>query len=256
MALDEADLPVDLDTGWFVYGVTDADATLPDGLAGIDEEPVRLVVHGRVAVLVSRIVLDRPPGRGADLFAYHGVLDAVAAEDVTVAPVRFGSVLADEQELVEDLLAPEEDYFAELLGGLQGRKELLLQGVYEQELLLGEIVATDPEVADLRSRTRGVPEEVAYSERVRLGELVARAVEERQAADAAYVLDEVVPLTDDLVERPVAGLERAFDVALLVHDSRREELEERLERLAEELHPRLRLQLRGPTAPYDFAGGA
>lgn len=256
MALDGVDVPADLDTGWFVYGVADADASLPDGLAGVDDEPVRLVAHGRVAVLASRIVLDRPPGRGADLLAYHGVLDAAAAEELTVAPVRFGSVLADEQELVDELLVPGEAHFAALLESLQGRQEFLLQGVYEQELLLGEVIAADPEIAELRSRTRDLPEDVAYSDRVRLGELVARAVEDRQASDAAYVLDAVVPLTDDFVERPVVGLERAFDVALLVHDSHREQLEERLERLAEELHPRLRLQLRGPTAPYDFTGGA
>lgn len=243
------------ETGWFVYGVTAAGARVPSDLVGIDGEPVRLVSHGRVGVLTTSFVLDRPPGRGKDLLAYHGVLDAVAAAGTTVAPIRFGSVLDDEDDLVRELLAPGEGELAELIESLQGRAELLLQGVYEQELVLAEVIAADPEVAELRARTKDLPEDLAYSERVRLGELVARAVEERQAADAAYVLDAIVPLVDDLVERPVPGLERAFDVALLVQDSRRPELEERLERLAEELHPRLRLQLRGPTAPYDFAGG-
>ncbi len=102
--------------------------------------------------------------------------------------------------------------------------------------------------------TRDLPEDVAYAERVRLGELVARAVEDRQLSDASLVLDEVASFCDAVVERPVAGLERALDAALLVPESRREELEVRLERLAEELHPHIRLQLRGPMAPYDFVG--
>ena len=43
-------------------------------------------------------------------------------------------------------------------------------------------------------------------------------------------------------------------MALLVDVDRREELENRLEVLAEEVHDRIRLRLLGPTAPYDFAG--
>ena len=56
--------------------------------------------------------------------------------------------------------------------------------------------------------------------------------------------------------RPVSGLERVLDVAVLVDAAQREELENRLEVLAEEVHGRIRLRLLGPTAPYDFAGEA
>jgi hypothetical protein len=242
-------------TGWFVYGVVGAGTTLPDDLDGIDGQQVRLHAHGRVAVLTSPYELERTSGRAADLMAYDAVLDAVARAGVAVAPVRFGSVVEDEEQLREDLLEPGEPVFAATLQRLKGRRQYLLQGVYTQELLLAAVVAADPEVAELRALTRELPEDAAYAERVRLGELVARAVEEQQAADAELVLTDVVPLVEDVAERPVPGLELAFDVALLVPDDQVEQLEERLERLAEELHPRLRLQLRGPTAPYDFAGG-
>jgi hypothetical protein len=131
----------------------------------------------------------------------------------------------------------------------------VVQGIYEQQLLLSDVIEADPEIAELRSMTKDLPEDVGYGERVRLGELVARAVEDRQLSDASLVLDEVAPFCDAIVERPVAGLERVLDAALLVPETRREELEVRLERLAEELHPHIRLQLRGPMAPYDFVGG-
>ncbi len=245
----------DPDTGWFVYGVVDARTSVQAGLTGLDEAPVRCHAHGRVAVLVSPVSLDRPPGRGADLKAYLKVLDTVAELGTPVAPVRFGSVLDDEDALTHDLLAPQEDYFADLLESLQGRCQLVVQGVYEQQLLLSAVIEADPEIAELRRLTKDLPEDVAYAERVRLGELVARAVEDRQLSDASLVLDEVAQFCDAIVERPVSGLERVLDAALLVAEARREELELRLERLAEELHPHIRLQLRGPMAPYDFVGG-
>lgn len=245
----------DPDTGWFVYGVVEARATAPAGLTGLDGASVRCHKHGRVGVLVSPVTLDRPPGRGADLKAYLSVLDTVAELGVPVAPVRFGSVLDDEDALTHDLLAPQEDFFIDLLESLQGRCQLVVQGLYEQQLLLSAVIEADPEIAELRSITKDLPEDVAYAERVRLGELVARAVEDRQLSDASLVLDEMAPFCSAIVERPVAGLERVLDAALLVPEARREELEVRLERLAEELHPHIRLQLRGPMAPYDFVGG-
>lgn len=245
----------ELETGWFVYGVVAASAPVPAGLTGVDEAPVSCHEHGRVAVLVSPVAHDRPPGRGADLRAYSKVLDTIAELGEPVAPVRFGSVLEDEDALTRDLLAPQDDFFAALLEGLRGRCQLVVQGLYEQQLLLSAVVEADPEIAELRSLTKCLPEDVAYAERVRLGELVARAVEDRQLSDASLVLDEAAPFCDAIVERPVAGLERVLDAALLVPEARREELEVRLERLAEELHPHIRLQLRGPMAPYDFVGG-
>lgn len=245
----------DPDTGWFVYGVVEASTSVPAGLTGLDQAAVRCHAHGRVAVVVSPVSLDRPPGRGADLKAYLSVLDTLAELGTTVAPVQFGAVLDDEDALIHDLLAPQEAYFAELLEGLRGRCQLVVHGLYEQQLLLSAVIEADPEVAELRSLTRDLPEDAAYGERVRLGELVARAVEDRQRGDASLVLDEVAPFCDAIVERPVSGLERVLDAALLVAEVRREELELRLERLAEELHPRIRLQLRGPMAPYDFVGG-
>ena len=119
--------------------------------------------------------------------------------------------------------------------------------------MLAEVVPPDPEVAALRERTRDLPEDAAYGERVRLGELVARAVEVKRAEDAAAVLDAVPPHAVAATScGAVAGLDHVLDVALLVDDDRRAAFEDTLEQLAEAVHERIRLRLVGPVAPYDF----
>ncbi|HEX5968709.1 MAG TPA: GvpL/GvpF family gas vesicle protein [Intrasporangium sp.] len=243
------------EVGWFVYGVVGAGTPVPQDLTGLDEGPVRTFTCGRVAAVATQIRVERPPGRGVDLLAYHSVLDALAQGDHPVLPVRFGAVVPDEVGIVEEFLAPDEAYFAELLESLAGRSQLMFQAVYDERRILSEIVESEPEIAELRALTKDLPEEAAYAERVRLGELVARAVEARREMDAAALLDEVLPMTDAHVLRPVSGVERVVDAAVLVHDQRRDQFENRLERLAEEHHERMRLRLMGPTAPYDFAGG-
>lgn len=244
----------DEDLGWFVYAVVDAGSRIPDGLTGLDDQPVQAVASGRVAAVVSRFRLERPPGRSADLLAFHRVVDGLADAIDAVVPVSFGSVVLDQEGIGDELLAPNEGWFGELVDSVRGRVQLIVQASYDQDALLREVVAADPEIARLRELTRDLPEGAARAELVRLGELVGAAVEHRRAVDADALLADILPLTVAHVLRPASGLERVLDVALLVDSGRRDELENRLEVLAEEVHDRVQLRLLGPTAPYDFAG--
>lgn len=243
------------DSAFLVYGVVEADRQVPEGLAGVGEQPVELIRHGRVAAAVGPVALDRPVARKDDLVAYGHVVDALAA-DGPVAPVQFGSVLPDAEAVVHDVLEPQHDVFAELLEELAGRRQYTLRATYVRDVMLAEVVAADPEIRRLREQTRDVPEELSYGSRVRLGELVAAAVEDRRGVDAEALLEAVLPLTVDHRLRPAGGMDDVLDVALLVDDERVDELVERLEGLAEAVHERIRLRLVGPVAAYDFVGDA
>ena len=88
---------------------------------------------------------------------FSGTLDAVA-EVGPVIPVQFGSVLADETGVIEDLLAPREAELVATLDGLRGRAQFTIQARYLEAVVLSEIVASSPEIAELRRRTRELPE--------------------------------------------------------------------------------------------------
>jgi hypothetical protein len=248
-----------VDQALFVYGVlrggTEVRPGGLDSLTGVDGAPVQLVERGGLAAAVTPMVLDRPPGRRAELLAYQAVLD-VLAEGGPVAPVRFGSVLADADAVAEDLLLAYRTEFEEILERLDGRRQFNLRASYVEEAVLADLVATDPEIRALRARTRELPEEASYGDRVRLGELVARALEHRSTDDAAMLLDAVAPLAAEHVVRRPPSAEQVLDVALLVDDSRSEELVGRLEDLAEAVHESIRMSLLGPLAAYDFVGDA
>ena len=243
-------------TGYYVYGVIRAEPDrVPADLVGVDGAPVHTVEHGDIAAVVGVISLDRPPGRRADLVAHSTVVDTLAATG-SVVPVQFGSVMADSQSVVLDLLAPNEEYFASLLEELSGRAQFNLRATYHEQVVLAEVVSADPEIAELSRHTKALPEDVAYGDRVRLGELVARALDDKRAFDADVLLDAIEPYVAAHAVRAGGGVDHLLDVALLVDDDRRSAFEEQLEGLAESVHERVRLRLVGPVAPYDFVGGA
>lgn len=241
------------ETGCLVYAVVRPEEREALPPAGVDDAPLRLVVHGTVAAVVNEIAVQRPPGRRADLMAYSRVLDGLLPDGVVV-PVQFGSVVPDDSAVVEELLAPNEDYFAELFEQLAGRSQLNVRATYRDGSALAEIVAGDTEIAELQARTKDLPEDAALTDRLRLGQLVADALDAVRDRDSAMLWDAIIPMTVGHRLVPGTGTDAVCDLIVLVDDGRVTEVEERLEELAEAVHPRMRLRLVGPVPPYDFIG--
>jgi hypothetical protein len=242
------------DTGWFVYGVASRSVPVPEGLRGVDGQAVHLLGYGELAAVASPALLERPPGRRAEILAYAQVLDTLA-EHGTVAPVQFGSIFADDQDVVDHLLAPSLEDLSALLADLEGRTQLRLTATYDQDVMLAGLVADDPEIAALRELTKDAPEEAFHGERLRLGQLVASSLEQAREADSEEILAAISPLCVAVSMQTARGLDGLLEAAVLVERSQVTALEEVLEVVAETVHPRIRLQLLGPMAPYDFVGG-
>jgi Gas vesicle synthesis protein GvpL/GvpF len=252
LALSEIDEVLEQPRAYYVYGVV---AETPDltGLKGVQDTGVHEVRAGELAAVVSVIDLDQPPRSRSDLLAHSVVLDTLARSG-SVIPVQFGSVLADLESVETDLLRARGEEFRSLLIELEGRTQFVIRASYREEVVLREVVSEDQRIADLRMRTRNLPEAASYADRVRLGELVSRAVEEKRAADAEGLLAEVLPLTVASSPRAGSGMAHVVNLALLVDNDRASALEETLEDLAAAAHERMTIRLLGPMAPYDFVG--
>jgi hypothetical protein len=239
------------DTGYYVYGVVPVVARERPALVGIDAQEVEYVEHGDVVAAVSAFALDRPAGRRAELMAHSAVLEALAARG-PVVPVQFGSVLADRDAVVQDLLEPDREAFVRLLQRLEGTQQYNLRATYVEDQVLAEVVRSRPDIAELRERTRNLPDGVLHPDLVRLGELVSQAMEAKRAADADQVLDALLPHVIADAPRAGGGVDHLLEVAVLVDEEQVPAMEAALETLAEAMHERARLRLTGPVPPYDF----
>ena len=241
-------------TAQYVYAIVPAGTTVPDDLTGMDDGGVEVVTHDRVAAVVGKVVTDRPFGRREDLLAHSRVTDTLA-EHCAVIPVRFGAVLADTGDVVAELLAPNADFFASVLEELAGHRQFVVRARYDEEAVLAEIVKEHPEIAALRNDTRDQPVEESWNERIRLGELVARALEVKRDVDSGDLLDLLTPHAESWNIRAAGEVDHLVDVAFLVADERLDEFEQAAEQAAQNLAGRGRVRLVGPTAPYDFVPG-
>ena len=71
----------------------------------------------------------------------------------------------------------------------RARVQYTLKGRYEQDVVLREVLEDDPELRALHEHIRSLPEDASYYDRVKLGELVVAALEQRREVDAAELYE-------------------------------------------------------------------
>ncbi|MFE7116256.1 GvpL/GvpF family gas vesicle protein [Streptomyces sp. NPDC057654] len=233
----------------YVYGITrSSHPRLPEETAGVGDppRPVRVIAAGRLAALVSDAPPDLKPKR-RELLAHQSVL-AEASTAGPVLPMRFGGVSPDDDAVTAALTAHEEHYL-ERLGTLDGKAEYNVKATHDEEAVLQRVLIDAPELRELREANKAAGGG-SHEDRLRLGELVATAVQEREPRDAALLRNALEGAAEDTCPGPPSGGWLA-NISFLVDREHGEEFVAAVAALRRE-NPHLVLRVNGPLPPYSF----
>lgn len=233
----------------YVYGVVAAGAAAPSG-PGIDGAAVRLVASDGIAALVSEVERELRFGRKA-MTAHANVLQQALANGA-VLPMRFGILMADDEQIRDQLLEPHGPELSSQLEDFAGKVELKLRATYDEGRLIREVVDEDQDVARLRNSLRGVPEAASYYGRIRLGELVSEAVERKRQADSQRILDALAPLALALDAGEPNHERIVVSASFLVRQEQIEKFDAAVDQLGREHEARMRFKYTGPLPPHSF----
>ncbi|MDA0165679.1 GvpL/GvpF family gas vesicle protein [Solirubrobacter ginsenosidimutans] len=235
----------------YVYGVIDAKdaASWPQdgGIGG----PVRALVRGDIAALVSDISDDVRPGTRDDLEAQRRVLGR-AIELGTVIPMRFGMVMADDTEVSERLLELHGEQLSDLLAELDGHVQMTVRAFYAEDALVSAATAGDAEIQRLHTFVNGHSELETRDQRIALGQRVAEAMDQRRERDQEALLARLRPVVSDLRVDPPGGERVALSAQVLVRRDARTALDAQIAHLGAALQGYLGLRYIGPLPPYSF----
>jgi hypothetical protein len=221
-----------------------ADAGLADLPAGAAFVPYRQI---------AGLTMPAPAGSSrqlrATLLAYTDLLDRAAAAG-PVLPVRYGTTLPSAAAVERDVLQPCHDSFARALADLVDRAQFTVRARYLPDAVVQEVLAEQPEAVHLHRQ--GADQRA----RAQLGELVAKAIAGKRAADSETLVYQLGRYAVSVVVQPcpTLDLERLADLACLVERPQRASFEQAVAELAERWQDRARLRLLGPMAPYHFVG--
>jgi gas vesicle protein GvpL/GvpF len=234
----------------YVYGVVPASAPAPRG-AGIGDARVQTIVAADTAAIVSDVPEGELQAGRTELMVHARVLEE-ALESGAVLPMRFGVVMENADSVRRDLLERFHDELVPQLDELEGKVELHVRAVYEEQALMSEVVRTNPEIARLREELRGQPEDATYYERIRLGEMVAAAVERQRERESTEIVDALAPLALAIEAGSPQHERVVLTASFLVERSRLEEFDRAVDELGRRQAGRMRFKYTGPLPAHSF----
>ena len=234
----------------YVYGIVEARSRAP-AERGIADAPLRLVEGDGSAALVSEIDGDHVR-LGREAVLRHARVLEDALELGPVLPMRFGVVMSGPEEIRSRLLEEHAEELRAQLADFAGKVEIRIRAVYDEESLMQDVVRGNPEIASLRDAVRAGSDDATYYERIRLGELVAAAVERRRERDAEAIVD---ALASAALAVEVGGLthERVVvQASFLVERDRLSKFDQLVDDIAGSYGGGIRFKYTGPLPPHSF----
>jgi len=237
--------------GRYLYCIVRPGTTDGLDLRGIDDQPISVVADADLAVLVSPSAVKRYRLSRQYTLGHELIIERAMTRG-TVLPIKFGTVAETEDAIREKVLQARSDDLRRLMIAMDGKVELGLKVLWDQERIYADIVARDAKIRGLRDQLAGRPASEAHYERVRLGELVEEALTDRRLEDADAIMARLEPLSNDTRRNDIYGEMMILNAAFLVETAREAEFDAAVQALDAEMNNLMTFKYIGPLPPFNF----
>ncbi len=220
------------------------------GVAG-PGHAVHTIHYRDLAAVVSDSPASAYESTRQNMTAHMRVLEKVMREQ-TILPLKFNSVSASIGDVRNALLKPAYEELLARLASAAGRIEMGVKAFWREDVLYREIVAENEDIRRLRDRIAGRPPDATYKERIKLGQMVEKALFVKRERESEHVLARLRPHAEDVLIREPASERMALNAALLLKASKQGAFEESMTALDREEGERMMLKCVGPAPLYNF----
>ncbi len=237
----------------YIYCVIQSKEPLTFSVCGVagSGHPLHTIHHRDLAAVVSDLPAAAYESTRQNMTTHMRVLEEVMREH-TILPLKFNSVSASGEAACDALLKPAYDELVARLASAAGRVEMGVKAFWRETVLYNEIVAENEDIRRLRDRIATRPPEATYKERIKLGEMVEKALLAKRERESERMLARLRPYVEDLRIREPATERMALNAALLLKSSEQAAFEESLNALDREESQRMTLKCIGPAPIYNF----
>jgi hypothetical protein len=234
----------------YVYGIVEASSSAPRG-RGIAGAPLRVIAGEDASALVSEIHTGRVRLGRDEVLLHARVLERALARG-PVLPMRFGIVMEDADEIRRRLLDEHGPDLRAQLAEMEGKVEIRIRASYDEPSLLQDVIREHPQIASLSAAVKGRAEDAGYYDRIRLGELVAAAVERHRNRDAETILEALAPHALAVAGSDPNHERVVLQASFLVERARLNEFNAAVDHVADGYGGQIRFKYTGPLPPHSF----
>jgi hypothetical protein len=237
-------------SGEYLYAIAALTKNRTFDVAGIDGGAVYLVRKGPVAAVVSDCARQKLRPERVHLAAHTEVLQRLMLES-TVLPMAFGTI-ADDVTAVRQLLALNQEVFLEQLERVAGKVEMGLRVKWDVPNIFEYFIDLHPELRAARDRLLGNQRPPRQEDRIELGQLFDRLLNEDRQAHAEKLEEALAPCCAEIKPSPLRNVNEVANLNCLVGRSDQKQLEEAVFQAARLFDNNYAFDLNGPWAPHNF----
>jgi hypothetical protein len=220
------------------------------GVAGA-EYPIHTIHYRELAAVVSDTPVKAYESSRQNMTAHMRVLESVMRQ-CAILPLQFNNVSTSVEHAITALFKPAYDELLGRLESVDGRIEMGVKAFWREEVLYREIVAENEDIRRLRDHLAGRPPDTAYKVRIRLGEMVEKALFAKRDRESERMLARFRPHVEDIRIKEPANERVALNAAILLKGSEQSQFDAVLNTLDREESQRMTFKCVGPAPLYNF----
>ena len=217
---------------------------------GIEGKDVYTITNSRVAAVVSGLAGSKIRPERANLKAHQAVLKCLMA-DTTPLPMAFGTIAAS-PEAIRRILVRNQDGFQEQLQRVAGRVEMGLRVAWDVPNIFEYFVNTHAELRLARDRLMGARHESTQEEKIELGRMFDRLLNEDREDHTRKVERALAPLCVEFKSNQCRNEHEVINLACLVGRDAQEAFSAGVFAAAKLFDNNFAFDYSGPWAPYNF----
>jgi hypothetical protein len=222
---------------------------IPDCL-GINGAPVYAISDGQVAAIVSDLPCAKIRPERRHLAVHQEVLKRLL-EQTTPLPMSFGIVARDPKAVLR-ILSENRDAFLRQLHRVEGKLEMGLRAVWDVPNIFEYFVDVHTELRAARDRFLGAHHEPSQDDRIEVGRLFDRILNEDREAYAGEVEHVLAPCCFEVKRAKCRNEREVMNLACLVGREEVAVFEEAVFRAARLFDNHFAFDYNGPWAPHNF----
>ena len=218
---------------------------------GDRDDPVYSIRYKDIGAVISPSPDMKYSVNRTNTMAHQKVMEETMA-DYPMLPVRFGTIGESAEIIQEKVLKARYDELKALLAYVADKVELGLKALWaNKETMFTEIVSENKEIRLLRDRLKS-RKGGAQRDQVRLGEMVKKALETKNAREEKAILGCFEALWTDHKTNNTMGDQMITNSAFLVKKEQEKNFDQQINKLDEKYDGRTRLKYVGPVPPCNF----
>ena len=239
----------------FIYGIVNIDPTIILNTAKtLSTQGVYVIRHNGMGAVVgdcSDIEISSLPKEAiiSCLLKHQMAIEQIMRQ-ADVLPVKFGTVLANDGEVLR-LLSQGKQLFSSELANMRDKVEYEVAARWDIQKVLHDISAED-DICHTRNQIAGRGQ-VAIEDRIRLGKMVKSAMDRRRASYRKSIIDLLDKLVVDRQINPLISDDLVMNIAFLIDKGESEKFDNAVKQLNDYFNNQLDFHIIGPLPPYSFA---